>query len=1026
MSWCSSAGSGRSGTPPTRCARWQLRNTEILPLYARLSAAEQHRVFESHAGKRVVLATNVAETSLTVPGIRYVVDPGTARISRYSHRTKVQRLPIEAISQASANQRKGRCGRTSDGICIRLYSEEDFLARPEFTDPEILRTNLASVILSMAALGLGEVAAFPFIDPPDRRNIRDGVDLLQELGAFDPAEKDPRRRLTPLGRRLSALPVDPRLARMILEADRNGCVREVMILAAALSIQDVRERPVDKAQAADEKHGRFTDKTSDFLTYLNLWNYLQEQQKALSSSAFRRLCKAEFLHYLRVREWQDLFGQLRSLAAAVGVSLSTVPADPQRIHLSLLAGLLSHLGLKDVDKNDYLGARGAKFAIFPGSALFRKPPRWVMAAELVETSRLYARVTARIEPEWAEQLAGHLVKRSYSEPHWEKDRGAVMAYEKVLLYGLPLVTGRKVAYGRIDPEISRELFIRHALVEGDWRTHHAFFGENRNLLEDVEDLENRARRRDIVVDDEALYDFYDQRIPAEVVSGRHFDSWWKKARRSSPDLLSFERAMLINDGAQDVNAIDYPDVWRAGELELPLSYQFEPGAAADGVTVHIPLPVLNQVSGDGFDWQVPGLRAELVTALIRTLPKALRRHFVPAPDRARAVLAQISVTPGSPLVEVIGRELQRSTGVAVPREAWAPQAVPDHLRITFSVEDEHGRPMAAGKDLEALRHVLLPRMRTEMAAAAPDLEGQRLRDWTIGELPQTVESTRAGNVVRGYPALVDATDAVAIRVFGTESEQEQAMVAGTRRLLLLSIPGGARSPQAVAARLTNAEKLALSHSPYPGVAALIADCVACAVDDLVAAHGGPAWDAAAFADPARARARRAGPGGDGRRADRRGHRRQPPTTCERELRSTTSLTVLPALTDIRDQLSGLVYPGFVSAIGRRRLSDLLRYLRAISRRLERLAANPDRDRERMAKVQELTRAYRRTLAAQPPGQPVPAELADIRWMLEELRVSLFAQALGTPFPVSEQRITRALAQVSSTLTRSYDTALRTR
>jgi ATP-dependent helicase HrpA len=994
-----------------------LRNTEVLPLYARLSAAEQHRVFEPHPGKRVVLATNVAETSLTVPGIRYVVDPGTARISRYSHRTKVQRLPIEAISQASANQRKGRCGRTSDGICIRLYSEEDFLARPEFTDPEILRTNLASVILSMTALGLGDVAAFPFVDPPDRRNVRDGVDLLQELGAFDPAEEDPHRRLTPLGRKLAQLPVDPRLARMILEADRNGCVREVMILAAALSIQDVRERPVDKAQAADEKHARFTDKTSDFLTYLNLWSYLQQQQKELSSSAFRRLCKAEFLHYLRVREWQDLFGQLRSLAAAVGVSVSTLPADPQRIHLSLLAGLLSHLGLKDVDKNDYLGARGARFAIFPGSALFKKPPRWVMAAELVETSRLYARVTARIEPEWAEQLAGHLVKRSYSEPHWEKDRGAVMAYEKVLLYGLPLVAGRKVAYGRIDPEVSRDLFIRHALVEGDWRTHHAFFGENRQLLEDVEDLENRARRRDIVVDDEALYDFYDQRIPADVVSGRHFDSWWKKARRTEPDLLSFERSMLINDSAQDVSERDYPDIWRQGSLELPLSYQFEPGAAADGVTVHIPLAVLNQVTSDGFDWQVPGLRAELMTALIRTLPKALRRHFVPAPDRARAVLAQVPGSPETstdvPLIDFFGRELRRGTGVEVPREAWAPHRVPDHLRMTFSVEDELGRPLGAGKDLQALRHVLLPRVRAEIGTVAPDLEAQRLRDWTIGDLPHTVESARGGHVVKGYPALIDAGDSVAVHVFGTETEQREAMAAGTRRLLLLSLPGGAPSMQALAGRLTNPEKLALSRSPYPGVAALLADCVTCAVDDLVAAQGGPAWDAAGFAalrervraeldaavtDVVRTVAAIGAAAGE----------------VEQQLRSTTSLTVLPAVSDIRDQLSELVFPGFVGATGRRRLPDLLRYLRAIIRRLERLAANPDRDRERMAKVQNLTQAYRRTMGAQPPGRPVGPELAVIRWMLEELRVSLFAQALGTPFPVSEQRITRALAQVSNT------------
>jgi len=988
-----------------------LRDTEILPLYARLSSAEQHRVFEAHSGKRVVLATNVAETSLTVPGIRYVVDPGTARISRYSHRTKVQRLPIEAISQASAHQRAGRCGRTSDGICIRLYSEEDFLARPEFTDPEILRTNLASVILSMTALGLGDVAAFPFVDPPDRRNVRDGVDLLQEIGAFNPKEQDPRRRLTPIGRKLAQLPVDPRLARMILEADRNGCVREVMILAAALSIQDPRERPVDKQQAADEKHARFIDKTSDFLTYLNLWNYLQEQQKALSSSAFRRLCKAEFLHYLRVREWQDLFGQLRSLAATVGVSLSTVPADAQRIHLSLLAGLLSHVGIKDVDKNEYLGARGAKFAIFPGSALFRKPPRWVMAAELVETARLYARVTARIEPEWAEQLADHLVKRSYSEPHWEKDRAAVMAYEKVLLYGLPLVVGRKVAYGRIDPAVSRELFIRHALVQGDWRTHHAFFAENRALLEDVEDLENRARRRDIIVDDEALYDFYDQRIPADIVSGRHFDSWWKKTRRTEPDRLGFERWMLVNDGADDVDEADYPDVWRQGNLDLPLSYQFEPGAAADGVTVHIPLPVLNQVTTAGFDWQVPGLRLELVTALIRSLPKPLRRHFVPAPDRARAILGQLAAAhepaPDTALVDALGRELRRSTGVDVAREAWALEGVPDHLRMTFAVEDGGGRTLATGKNLEALRRQLQPNMRSTIAAVAPTLQAEGLRDWTIGELPRMVESTHSGHPVRGYPALVDQGETVAIRVFGTEIEQRQAMAAGTRRLLLLAVPGGAPSAKAIAGRLSNAEKLALSHSPYPGVAGLLADAFAAAVDDLVATHGGPAWDAEEFVR-LRGRVRTELDSAVMDVVHTLAAILGTATNIEGRVRSTTSLTVLPALTDIREQLTGLVSPGFVSSTGRRRLPDVLRYLRAIERRLERLPANPDRDRERMATVRALTQGYRAVLATHPPGLPVSEELAEVRWMLEELRVSLFAQGLGTPYPVSEQRITRAL------------------
>ncbi|HYT10098.1 MAG TPA: ATP-dependent RNA helicase HrpA, partial [Mycobacteriales bacterium] len=547
--------------------------TEVLPLYARLSAAEQHRVFQPHAGRRVVLATNVAETSLTVPGIRYVVDPGTARISRYSHRTKVQRLPIEPVSQASAEQRKGRCGRTSDGICIRLYTEEDFAGRPRFTEPEVQRTSLASVILQMTALGLGGVGAFPFVDAPDRRSVADGMALLHELGALDPSEVDPRRRLTAVGRRLAQLPVDPRLGRMVLEADRNGAVHEVLVIAAALSIQDPRERPVEQQQAADAAHARFADRGSDFLAYLRLWEYLQDRQDELSSSAFRRLCRTEFLHYLRVREWQDLYGQLRQVARSLGIRTGTTPADPNAVHRSLLAGLLSHVGMREGTGprgREYAGPRGARFALFPGSALGKQPPRWVVAAELVETSRLWGRTVARIEPEWAEALAGHLVVRSYSEPHWSKRRGGVVATERVTLYGLPIVVGRMVDYAGVDPELARELFIRHALVEGDWETRHAFFAENADLLADVEELEHRARRRDILVDDQALFDFYDRRVPAEVVSGRHFDAWWKRARREQPDLLRFSREMLVSR-AGSLGEADHPDEWRQGDLALPVA-----------------------------------------------------------------------------------------------------------------------------------------------------------------------------------------------------------------------------------------------------------------------------------------------------------------------------------------------------------------------------------------------------------------------------------------------------------------------
>jgi ATP-dependent helicase HrpA len=968
-----------------------LRDTDVLPLFARLSAADQHRVFQPHRGRRIVLATNVAETSLTVPGIKYVIDPGTARISRYSHRTKVQRLPIEAISQASANQRKGRCGRTSDGVCIRLFSEEDFENRPEFTEAEILRTNLASVILQMTAARLGEIETFPFIDPPDRRNIKAGVDLLHELGALDSGGD-----LTTLGRRLARLPIDPRLGRMVLEADRNGCVREVLVIAAALSIQDPRERPADKQQAADERHRRFADPTSDFLAYLNLWRYLRDKQQELSTSRFRRLCKAEFLHHLRIREWQDLYTQLRQLARGLDLTFNTAPADPDKIHVSLLAGLLSHVGLMNPERREYEGARGGRFAIFPGSALFKKPPRWVMSAELVETSRLWARVNARIQPEWVEPLAGHLIKRTYSEPHWEKDQGAVMAQEKVTLYGLPIVAARTVNYGRIDPEVSRELFIRHALVEGDWDTHHRFFRENRRLLGEVEELEHRARRRDILVDDETLFDFYDRRIPPDVVSARHFDSWWKTERAEQPDLLTFDESMLINETARRVSEQDYPDFWRQDELKLRLTYQFEPGTDADGVTVHIPLSVLNQVRPEGFDWQIPGLREELVTELIRSLPKAIRRSFVPAPNFAKAVLQR--VTPGrEPILAALERELRAMGGPPISRESWDLSRVPGHLKITFRVVDKK-RTLAEGKDLAALKRRLQPKVRATLSRTGGDLERQGLREWPGGALPRVHESQR----VKAYPALVDEGDSVAIRLLETEAEQRRAMWRGTRRLLLLNAP----SPmKVIQTRLTNRDRLTLSHNPHGSVAKLFDDCFACAVDTLMAEAGGPAWDSDGFAKL-----------NDHVRAGLHDTADAIVTEVERilasahaidlRLKSSGSPALLAAYTDIRAQLSALVYPGFAAATGRRRLPDVLRYLRAIERRLDRLSDNPARDRELTQQVQRLQQDYEHLRGSRPPS----AELQQVRWMLEELRVSFFAQQIGTAYPVSEKRIRKAMAE----------------
>ncbi|MEO5874290.1 MAG: ATP-dependent RNA helicase HrpA [Streptosporangiaceae bacterium] len=962
----------------------QYKGTEVLPLYARLSNAEQHRVFSPHRGRRIVLATNVAETSVTVPGIKYVIDPGTARVSRYSHRLKVQRLPIEAVSQASANQRKGRCGRTSDGICIRLYEEEDFDGRPEFTDPEILRTNLASVILQMTALNLGDIAKFPFLDPPDRRNIKDGLDLLHELNALDG-----RQELTEIGRKLARLPLDPRMGRMILEADRNGCVNEVMIIAAALSIQDPRERPSDKQQAADEKHARFKDPASDFASFLKLWEYVKDQQKALSSSQFRRTVKSEYLHYLRIREWQDLVGQLRQISRDLDLTFNDLPGDPYKIHVSLLSGLLSHIGLWDPEKRDFLGARNARFGIFPGSGLFKKPPRWVMSAELVETSRLWARVNAKIEPDWVEPLAGHLVKRNYSEPHWEKSQAAVMALEKVTLYGVPIVTARKVNYGRIDPELARDLFIRSALVEGDWETHHKFFHANRRLLEEVGELEERARRRDIVVDDETLVDFYDERIPDDVVSGAHFDSWWKQTQREQPDLLSFEKSMLINDAAGAVTEADYPDAWRQGQLIFKLTYQFEPGADADGVTVHIPLDLLNQVTDEGFDWMVPGLRLDLVTALIRALPKQTRVNFVPAPDYARRVLERITARQGT-LLDALERELRAMSGITVARESWQPQAISDHLRMTFRVLDRRRRKVAEGKDLAELKRGLAPRQQATLAQAV-GIERQGLTAWDFGALPRLHEQGR----LKAYPALVDEGATVAIRTYGTEQEQQRAMWLGTRRLILLNAPSPVKYLQG---KLTNQAKLALATNPYGNVQKLFEDCVAAAADKLITDRGGPVWVAEEFqrlydlvrADLVDTSAEVVA------RVERVLAAAQ---AVERRLKSTSSLVLVPSLNDVRTQLTGLIHPGFVTGTGYDRLPDLLRYLRALEVRLGRLAENPNRDRQLMVQIDAVQRAWEQA------GKP-----AEVRWMIEELRVSYFAQSLGTRFPVSDKRIMKAITE----------------
>jgi ATP-dependent helicase HrpA len=983
----------------------RLRNTEIVPLYARLSAAEQHKVFSPHTGRRVVLATNVAETSLTVPGIRYVVDPGTARISRYSVRTKVQRLPIEPISQASARQRSGRCGRVAEGICIRLYSEEDFESRPAFTEPEILRTNLASVILQMTALGLGDIAAFPFVEPPDQRAVKDGIGLLEELGAIARGSEASHPELTPVGRELAQIPVDPRMARMLVEAKNNGCLHETLVIVAALSIQDVRERPAEFQQAADEKHARFNVENSDFLAYLKLWDYLREQRNDLSSNQFRKMCRNEFLHWLRIREWQDLHGQLRQITRGLGWTVGETPASENAIHQSLLAGLLSHIGLREGEKRDYLGARGSHFAIFPGSGLFKKPPRWVMAAELVETSRLWARMSARIEPEWAEKLAPHLVKRTYSEPHWSSKRGSAMAYERVTLYGVPLVTGRAVTYSRIDPEASRDLFIRHALVQGEWQTNHKFFHENRALLDNVEELENRARRRDILVDDETLYEFYDERIGQEAVSAKHFDQWWKTERRKNPSLLTFTPETVVNSDAAAVLGGEYPDAWRQGDMQFPLTYQFEPGKDDDGVSAHIPVGLLAQLQPVGFDWLVPGMRVDLVTALIKTLPKNIRRAVVPAPDYAAAALA--AVKPRSePLMTAMARELSHLGGIQIDAKDFDPAALPDHLRMTFVVEDESGKVLAKGKDLAQLRRTLAPRVQKEVAKAATGTERAAATVWTsetLGALEQTITRSIGGQQVTGYPALVPENGGVAVRVLSTPAAQAQAMREGTRALLLAAVP---TQLKAVTAGLSNTQRLALGQNPDGGLEALVEDCRVAAANEVIAAHGGPVRTPEAFDALVKiARSELAG------RVSAILRMIVPILEQAHQLSVVLDRSRGEAADDVREQLTSLLFPGFVAELGSARLRDLPRYLAAAKFRLEALPASAQRDQQAMDVLDRVYAAYDRLLSSLPEERRTARDVDAISWMIEELRVSLFAQSLGTPTPISEKRVLKAIEAI---------------
>jgi ATP-dependent helicase HrpA len=980
----------------------KLEGIEILPLYARLSAAEQHRVFRPHGARRIVLATNIAETSLTVPGISYVIDTGLARISRYSHRTKVQRLQIEPISRASADQRAGRCGRLAPGVCIRLYAEDDYNARPAYSDPEILRTNLASVMLQMAAIGLGEVSSFPFLEPPDRRAIADGRALLVELGAFEPRRQP--ARLTRLGQRLAELPVDPRLGRMILEAQARHCLREVIVIAAGLSIQDPRERPSDARTRADELHARFEVPDSDFLSLVALWDYLAELQGTLSGNQFRRRLRAEHLNVLRVREWQDVASQIRQVLRAAGIRINREPASVDDVHRAILSGLLSHVGMRDRLRGDYQGARGARFRISRASAMAARTPSWVMAWALVETGRTFATTVARIEPSWAEELGAHLVRRSYGVPWWDPHRGEAVTEERVSLYGLPLVARRQIALARVDATMARAMLISNGLVGDDGRCELAPLERTRAKRVALAELEERMRRHGVVADDAALQAYYEAVVPPEVTSIGRLRSWWRKEERAGRNPLEVPLEVLVAAKVKLPDPGAFPDRLSLSSLEIPLRYCWSPGAEDDGVSASLPLSALYSIDAAAFDWHVPGYRAELVAGLLRTLPKSLRRELAPLGALAERVAAALQDEDGS-FLEAVASCLGRA-GVAVDPAAFEPHALAPHLRMRFEVLDHKGRVLSAGRDLERLRLQLRPALRAAIAETFADLEVHGATSWCFGDIPETLER----NGFRAHLGLVDEGEAVGLVAFEDPQAQAEAMRGGTRRLLLLAAPALGQLDR----RLSRQAALALSRARVP-LRAFLEDCAVAAVDGLIAEHGGPCFDAACF-DELAARARAELVGRAGRLASAASEVLARASDVAAELTGLRardgSGALEPALADMRRQLVRLVRPGFVAAAGEDHLGEIPRYLEAIRRRIARLPAEVRRDAERQAVVARLEACYERLLArCGTGGSPrLPASVVEIRWMIEELRVSLWAQSLGTACRVSEERIWRALAR----------------
>jgi ATP-dependent helicase HrpA len=991
--------------------------TEILPLYARLSAAEQNRVFSPARHRRIILATNVAETSLTVPGIHYVIDTGMARISRYSYRSKIQRLPIEPISRSSANQRKGRCGRISEGVCIRLYSEEDYNQRPEFTEPEIRRTNLASVILQMELLRLGHIEDFPFIEPPDARYIKDGYKLLHELCAVDK-----HNNVTALGREIARYPVDPKVGRMLVAARKFSCLQELLIIGSALSVQDPRERPVDKQQKADEKHrlineafedeegagGNRKDKQakqkqkSDFLFYLKLWHVYEEQRKHLSQNKLRKFCKQHFLSYNRMQEWRDIYQQLAALFKQQGVRLNTTEAGYEAIHRALLSGLLGNIGNKSLESNEFQGPRNIRFYIHPGSWQARKPPKWVMCAELVETTRLYGRTVARIEPQWIEDLAGHLLKRSYSEPHWQKGPAQVSAYERTTLYGITLCPKRRINYGPIDPVLAREIFIREALVQGDFNTRASFFKYNQSVIAEIEELEDKSRRRDILVDEQALYQFYDERIPAGIYSGKAFEKWLKSVQQTRPELLYLQKEALMRHEAEHISGGQFPDTMEVNGVTLQLDYHFDPGHAEDGVTVIVPLAMLGQLREQPFDYLVPGLLRDKVIALIKCLPKALRKLFVPVPDYADDFLrtgADLSV----PLIESLATHMQKASGKPIASDAWQLDNLPAFYRMNFRVIDQDNQVLAVGRDLPRLQEELSGLSEAVLSELpTSDIERENITQWDFGDLPEVVELEQHGLVIRVYPAIVDDSDtgeSVAVRLFSGEAQASAQMRPGLRRLFRLV---ARQEMKYLRKNLRHLDKIQLYYASIGNKQGLLQD-----LEDAII-------DYALFADVDDIRSEEAFNKLVGEAKKRL--LQVANETCDmihdiftqhhkaaRRLQGNLPLTWFDAVKDIRQQLGCLVYEGFISATPRQWLKHMPRYLAAINLRLEKLERSPDADKKRQAEIQKHWNRVYNEISDDPQQRLSPAwEL--YRWMVEEMRVSLFAQELKTSMPVSIKKL----------------------